>query len=178
MWVFGGMIKGERNRTRIGVSTVIAAQARIEGRFLAGRPPCGYTLADAEPHQNPAKAAAVKRVHKLALDLETTPVGERIFPEFIAGKGIFAIAERPTRDGIPSPSAYGPERNTHRSGIAGPRAVRAILTDPHYTGYRCGTRSAPTKSCSTWRPSPLGTPQNSAGTRNTVGLLRAARSPR
>ena len=43
---------------------------------------------------------------------------ERIFAEFLAGRGIFAIAEGLTRDGIPSRSAHDPARNTHRSGIA------------------------------------------------------------
>jgi site-specific DNA recombinase len=55
-------------------------------------------------------------MHKLALDPETAPVVEGIFPEFIEGKGIFAIAEGLTRDGIPSTSAHDPERNTRRSG--------------------------------------------------------------
>ena len=36
----------------------------IEGRFLGGRPPYGYLLADAGPHPNPAKAADGKRLHR------------------------------------------------------------------------------------------------------------------
>jgi site-specific DNA recombinase len=55
MWVFGVMIKGDGNRIRIRVSTAIAVQAQIEGRFLGDRPPYGYTIADAGPHPNPAK---------------------------------------------------------------------------------------------------------------------------
>ena len=35
----------------------MAAQAATEGRFLGGRPPYGYRLADAGPHPNPGKAA-------------------------------------------------------------------------------------------------------------------------
>jgi hypothetical protein len=43
--------------------------------------------------------------------------------------GIFAIAEGLTRDGIPSPSAHDPVRNTHRSGVAWSKgAVRAIAS--------------------------------------------------
>lgn len=65
----------------------------------------------------------------------------RIFAEFLAGRGIFAIAEGLTRDGIPSPSAHDPARNTHRSGIAWAKgAVRAILTNPRYTGYQVWNR--------------------------------------
>lgn len=37
MSVFGGMSKGERNRIKIRVRAAMAAQARIEGRYLGGR---------------------------------------------------------------------------------------------------------------------------------------------
>ena len=66
MSVFGEMSKGERNRMKIRVRSAMAAQAEIEGRFIVGRPPCGYTLVDAGPHPNPAKAADGKRLHALA----------------------------------------------------------------------------------------------------------------
>ena len=115
MSVFGGMSKGERNRIKIRVRAAMAAQAKDEGRFLGGRPPYGYLIADAGPHPNPAKAADGKRLHKLDLDPEAAPVVERIFGEFIAGHGFYAIAEGLTRDGIPSPSAHDPARNPHRS---------------------------------------------------------------
>ena len=141
MSVFGGMSKGERNRVKIRVRTAMAAQAQIEGRFLGGRPPYGYVLADAGPHPNPSKAADGKRMHKLDLDRETAPVVRRIFEEFTAGKGIFAIAEGLTRDGIPCPSAHDPARNTHRAGIAWNKyAVRAIIINPRYTGYQVWNR--------------------------------------
>jgi DNA invertase Pin-like site-specific DNA recombinase len=141
MSVFGGMSKGERNRVKIRVRTAMTAQAQIEGRFLGGRPPYGYMIVDAGPHLNPAKAADGKQMHKLALDPEAAPVVARIFAEFLAGHGIYAIAEGLTRDGIPSPSAHDPARNTHRSGIAWSKdAVRAILTNPRYTGYQVWNR--------------------------------------
>jgi site-specific DNA recombinase len=141
MSVFGGMSKGERNRVKIRVHTAMAAQAQIEGRFLGGRPPYGYAIVDAGPHPNPAKAADGKRMHKLDLDLETAPIVRRIFAEFIAGRGIFAIAEGLRRDEIPSPSAHDPARNTRRSGIAWAKgAVRAILSIPRYTGYQVWNR--------------------------------------
>jgi hypothetical protein len=61
----------------------------------------------------------------------------RIFSEFGAGSGLYAIAEGFTRDGIPSPSAHDPGRNSHRSGIAWSKfAVRAILANPRYTGHQ------------------------------------------
>jgi site-specific DNA recombinase len=137
MSVFGGMSKGERNRIKIRVKAAMGAQAKDEGRFLGGRPPYGYLIADAGPHPNPAKAADGKRLHRLDLDPGAAPVVKRIFAEFIAGRGFYAIAEGLTRDDIPSPSAHDPERNKHRSGIAWNKfAVRSILINPRYTGHQ------------------------------------------
>jgi site-specific DNA recombinase len=118
MSVFGGVSKGERNRIKIRVRTAMAAQAQLEGRFLGGRPPYGYQLIDAGPHPNPAKAADGKRLHALAPDPLTADVIRRIFADYLSGKGVKAIAEALTADGIPSPSAYDPARNPHRCGIA------------------------------------------------------------
>ncbi|MEV5303370.1 recombinase family protein [Amycolatopsis methanolica] len=135
MSVFGGMSKGERNRIKIRVRSAMAAQAAVEGRFLGGRPPYGYRLADAGPHPNPAKAADGKRLHRLEPDSVAARVVRRIFAEYLGGRGLFAIAEGLTRDGVPSPSAHDPGRNRHRSGIAWPKgAVRVILSNPRYTG--------------------------------------------
>ena len=135
MSVFGGMSKGERTRIKIRVRSAMSAQAAIEGRFLGGRPPYGYRIADAGPHPNPAKAADGKRLHKLEPDPETAWVVRRIFAEYLAGRGLFAIAERLTRDGIPSPSQHDAARNPHRTGKAWAKsAVRAILRNPRYTG--------------------------------------------
>ena len=135
MSVFGGVSKGERNRVKIRVRTAMAAQAQLEGRFLGGRPPYGYRLIDAGPHPNPAKAADGKRLHVLARDEAAAPVVERIFAEFAAGHGLYAIAEHLTRDGIACPSAHDPDRNTHRCGVAWSKsAIRVIITNPRYTG--------------------------------------------
>jgi DNA invertase Pin-like site-specific DNA recombinase len=141
MSVFGGMSKGERNRIKVRVRSAMSAQAQMEGRFLGGRPPYGYQLADAGPHPNPAKAADGKRAHRLELDPIAAPVVAEIFSAFLDGYGLFAIAERLTRNGIPSPSAHDPARNSHRSGIAWSKsAVRAILTNPRYTGHQVWNR--------------------------------------
>ncbi|MGW5443387.1 recombinase family protein [Streptomyces asiaticus] len=136
MSVFGGMSKGERNRVKIRVRTAMGSQAKIEGRFLGGRPPYGYRLADAGPHPNPAKAADGKRLHRLEPDPETAPIVVRIFTEYLRGTGLYAIAEGLTRDNIPCPSAHDRARNPHRDGHAWSKnAVRAILTNPRYTGH-------------------------------------------
>ncbi|MDQ3484759.1 MAG: recombinase family protein [Actinomycetota bacterium] len=121
----------------------MAAQAAIEGRFLGGRPPYGYRLADAGPHPNPGKAADGKRLHRLEPDPQTSRVVQRIFGEFLAGAGYYAIATRLTQDGVLSPSAQDPGRNRHRTSSAGTwskSAVRNILLNPRYTGYQVWNR--------------------------------------
>ncbi|MEV6059878.1 recombinase family protein [Nocardia asteroides] len=136
MSVFGGMSKGERNRIKIRVRAAMAAQARIEGRYLGGRPPYGYRLSDAGPHPHPGKAAEGKRLHRLEPDPVAAPVVQRIFSSYLSGVGVFAIAQQLTSDDIASPSAHDPSRNRHRSGIAWSKsAIRAILTNPRYTGH-------------------------------------------
>jgi len=135
MSVFGGMSKGERTRVKVRVRTSMATQALIQGRYLGGRPPYGYTLKDLGPHPNPQKAADGKRLHGLTPDPQTAPVVRRIFRDFLNGNGIFAIAEALTSDGVLCPSAYDHERNPHRDGRAWAKsAVRVILTNPRYTG--------------------------------------------
>jgi site-specific DNA recombinase len=141
MSLYGGMSKGERNRIKIRVRSAMAAQARSEGRFLGGRPPYGYRLADAGPHPNPGKASHGQRLHRLEPDPATAPVVKRIFEEYVSGRGLYAIAEQLTREGIPSPSAHDPERNRHRHGKAWSKmAVRAILANPRYTGRQVWNR--------------------------------------
>lgn len=136
MMLFGGMSKGERTRIKTRVRTAMSAQASLQGRFLGGRPPYGYRLADAGPHPNPQKATDGKRLHQLEPDPVTAPIVQRIFDDYLAGRGCYAIAERLTADGIPSPSGYDRARNPHRHGLAwGKSAVRAILRNPRYTGF-------------------------------------------
>src|SRR5579884_3788509 len=131
MSLYGGMSKGERNRIKIRVRSAMAAQAQTEGRYLGGRPPYGYRLADAGPHPNPGKASHGQRLRRLEVDPTAAPVVERIFTEYLAGRGLLTIAERLTREDIPSPSAHDPARNRHRlhaGGAWSKAAIRAILT--------------------------------------------------
>lgn len=149
MNLYGGMSKGERNRIKIRVRSAMAAQAQHEGRFLGGRPPYGYRLADAGSHPNPGKAAMGARLHRLESDPVAALVVARIFAEYLGGTGLFAIAENLTRDGIPSPSAHDPARNRHRDG----RACRSRLSGPSSPtpgtpATRCGIGSATTRSFS------------------------------
>lgn len=143
MSLYGGMSKGERTRIKTRVRTAMAAQAAIEGRFLGGRPPYGYALADAGPHPNPSKALDGKRLRCLVPDPEAAAVVRRIFTEFLAGAGLHRIATDLTRDHIPSPSAHDPKRNPHRAGNGGAwakSAVRVILANPRYTGHQVWNR--------------------------------------
>ncbi len=57
MLALGYQSKREITRTRIRVRTAMATQTREQGRYLGGRPPYGYRLADAGPHPNKAHAA-------------------------------------------------------------------------------------------------------------------------
>ncbi|GAA1843416.1 recombinase family protein [Asanoa iriomotensis] len=141
MVLYGGLSKGERNRVRLRVRATMAAQTRIEGRYLGGRPPYGYRIADAGPHPNPARAADGRRLHRLEPDPDAAPVVVRIFAECLARRGLSAIARGLTRDGVACPSAHDQARNPHRRGERWqPGAVRAILTNPRYTGRQVWSR--------------------------------------
>ena len=59
----------------------------------------------------------------------------RIFAEYLAGRGLSAIAEGLTRDQVPCPSQHDAARNPHRTGEGWAKsAVRAIVRNPRYTG--------------------------------------------
>ena len=135
MAIYGTMSAQERRRIKIRVRSAMQEQAKHEGRYLGGRPPYGLRLADAGPHPSPAKNAHSQRLRKLESDPTAAPVVQRIFDEYIAGKGYHAIAAGLTRDGIPSPSAHDPARNRHRDVRSWSKiAVKSILNNPKYTG--------------------------------------------
>ena len=115
MTLFGGMSKGERKRIKTRVDGH-GAQAATQGRFLGGRPPYGYRLADTGPHPHPEKAAMGSGCTSSRPTRTTAPVVRRIFDEYLAGKGCYAIAEGLTADGIPRPPAHDRARNPHRRG--------------------------------------------------------------
>jgi hypothetical protein len=63
-----GRPRPEITRTGTRVRTAMAARTR-QGRYLGGRPPYGYRLAEAGPHPNKAHAAWRRRAHRLEPDL-------------------------------------------------------------------------------------------------------------
>ena len=118
MLALGLQSKREITRTRIRVRTAMATQTREQGRYLGGRPPYGYRLADAGPHPNKAHAAWGRRAHRLEPDLATAPVVAWMFAQRLAGHSAARITRALNDAGIPCPSATDPERNPHRTGTA------------------------------------------------------------
>jgi site-specific DNA recombinase len=141
MLALGYQSKREITRTRIRVRTAMAAQTREQGRYLGGRPPYGYRLADAGPHPNKAHAAWGRRAHRLEPDPETAPVVGWMFAQRLASHSVARITRALNDAGIPCPSAADPQRNPHRSGTAWTLStVAAILANPRYTGRQVWNR--------------------------------------
>jgi site-specific DNA recombinase len=119
----------------------MAAQTLEQGRYLGGRPPYGYRLADAGPHPNKAHAAWGRRAHKLEPDPGTAPVVAWMFAQRLAGHSAARITRALNDAGVPCPSAADPARNSHRTGTGWTlRTVAAILANPRYTGRQVWNR--------------------------------------
>lgn len=136
MSLFGGISKGERNRIRTRVRATMAGQVQFEGRFMGGRPPYGYKLADAGPHPNRRRANDGARLRALAEDDAAAVIIRRIFAGYIRGLTQQQIADGLTRDGVPSPADHAREDPGHRAGTAWSRGqVGKILRNWRYAGY-------------------------------------------
>jgi hypothetical protein len=119
----------------------MAAQTLEQGRYLGGRPPYGYRLADAGPHPNKAHAAWGRRAHKLEPDPATAPVVMWMFGQRLAGHSAARITRALNDAGVPCPSAADPGRNPHRTRTGWTlRTVAAILANPRYTGRQVWNR--------------------------------------
>ena len=141
MLALGLSSKREVTRTRIRVRTAMAVQTLEQGRYLGGRPPYGYRLADAGPHPNKAHAAWGRRAHRLELDPATAPVVPWMFAQRLAGHSLARITRALNDAGVPCPSAADPGRNPHRTGTVWTlRTVAAILANPRYTGRQVWNR--------------------------------------
>ena len=119
MLALGYQSKREITRTRIRVRTAMAAQTREQGRYLGGRPPYGYRLADAGPHPNKAHAAWGRRAHRLEPDPHTAPVVTWMFTQRLAGHSIARITRALNDAGIPCPSAADPSATRTAPGQRG-----------------------------------------------------------
>ena len=141
MTVLGLSSKREITRTSIRVRTAMAAQTREQGRYLGGRPPYGYRLADAGPHPNKAHAAWGRRARKLEPDPVTAPVVRWIFARRLAGHSVARIARALNEAGVPCPSAADPARNPHRTAAGWTLGtITTILSNPRYTGRQVWNR--------------------------------------
>ena len=141
MAALGLSSKREITRTRVRVRTAMAAQPLEQGRYLGGRPPYGYRLADAGPHPNRAHAAWGRRAHRLAPDPVTAPVVTWMFGQRLAGHSAARITRAQNDAWVPCPSAADPGRNPHRAGSGWTlRTVAAILANPRYTGRQVWNR--------------------------------------
>ena len=141
MTVLGLSSKREITRTSIRVRTAMAAQTREQGRYLGGRPPYGYRLADAGPHPNKAHAAWGRRAHRLEPGPDTAPVVRWIFAQRLAGHSVARIARALNEAGVPCPSAADPARNPHRTAAGWTLGtVTTILSNPRYTGRQVWNR--------------------------------------
>ncbi|MGH3204035.1 MAG: recombinase family protein [Streptosporangiaceae bacterium] len=141
MTMLGLSSKREVTRTSIRVRTAMAAQTREQGRYLGGRPPYGYRLADAGPHPNRAHAAWGRRAHRLEPDPDTAHVVGWIFAQRLAGHSVARIARALNEAEVPCPSAADPGRNPHRTGTGWTvGTVTTILQNPRYTGHQVWNR--------------------------------------
>jgi hypothetical protein len=117
------------------------AQTRLQGRFLGGRPPYGYRLADGGPHPNVMHARWGRRVHVLEPDPEAARWVRWMFAERARGRSVASLARELNDLGVPCPSSADPARNSHRSGVRWiVRTVGMILENPRYTGRQVWNR--------------------------------------
>jgi DNA invertase Pin-like site-specific DNA recombinase len=141
MTMLGLSSKREVTRASIRVRTAMAAQTRDQGRYLGGRPPYGYRLADAGPHPNKAHAAWGRRAHRLDPDPQTAHVVRWMFAQRLAGHSVARIARALNEAGVPCPSAADPARNPHRNAAGWTLGtVTTILQNPRYTGRQVWNR--------------------------------------
>jgi site-specific DNA recombinase len=138
----GGMSKGERNRIKVRVRASMKAQTELDGRFLAGRPPYGYRLADAGPHPNPGKPPKANGSTRSNPTRSPPRPWNGSSPSMSAAGGATSIARGLTQDGIPCPSTHDRAPNPHRNTqVWETTAVRAILQNPRYTGRQVWNRA-------------------------------------
>jgi site-specific DNA recombinase len=119
MLALGLSSKREIARTRIRVRTAMATQTREQGRYLGGRPPYGYRLADAGPHPNKVHASWGRRAHRLEPDPATAPVVRWMFAPAAgrAQRGADHPGPERRRDPVPVGRRPGTELAPVRDGV-------------------------------------------------------------
>ncbi|WP_424229512.1 recombinase family protein [Actinophytocola sp.] len=143
MVLLGAQAQREVVRARHRVLAAMRVQVRVQGRFLGGRPPYGYRLADGGPHPNSVHARWGRRLHVLEPDPETAPWVEWIFLQRAAGRSVASLARELNERGVSCPSSADPGRNSHRAGERWiVRTVAMILENPRYTGRQVWNRQS------------------------------------
>ena len=105
-----------RSRTRE------ALRSRVRAGRIAGGACYGYKL---ERHSD----GSGRRFTTAVVDAAQAPIVERIFREYLSGRGLKAIAHQLNHDGVPAPSA-----GRRGSGSWASSAVRTILLNVRYRG--------------------------------------------
>jgi hypothetical protein len=143
MVLLGAQAQREVVRARHRVLAAMRVQTRVQGRFLGGRPPYGYRLADAGSHPNAVHARWGRRLHVLEPDPVTAPWVEWIFSERAQGRSVASLVRELNDRGVACPSSADPGRNGHRSGERWiVRTVAMILENPRYTGRQVWNRQS------------------------------------
>lgn len=92
MVLLGSQSRREVLRARHRVLAAMQTQTCIQGRFLGGRPPYGYRLAEAGPHPNPAHARWGRKLHRLEPDPTTARWVRWMFEQRATGRSVAGIA--------------------------------------------------------------------------------------
>jgi DNA invertase Pin-like site-specific DNA recombinase len=143
MVLLGAQAQREVARARQRVLAAMRVQIRSQGRFLGGRPPYGYRLADGGPHPNSVHARWGRRIHVLEPDPAAAPWVTWIFGERARGRTVASVVRELNDRGVPCPSSADPGRNVHRTGERWiVRTVAMILENPRYTGRQVWNRQS------------------------------------
>jgi hypothetical protein len=141
--LLGRQSKREVQRARFRVLAAMEAQVREQGRYLGGRPPYGFRLADAGAHPNGVQAGWGRRLRRLAPDPACARWVRWMFAQRLAGWSMAGIARELNERGVLCPSGVDPGRNRHRAGVRWRvRSVASILSNPRYTGWQVWNRQA------------------------------------
>jgi site-specific DNA recombinase len=143
MTMLGAQSHREVLRARHRALAAMCAQARDQGRYLGGRPPYGYRLADAGPHPNRTHAHWGRRAQQLEPDPATAPHVQWMFAQRLQGASLASIARTLNDQGIPCPSELDPHRKPPQA-IQTWRVptVASILANPRYTGRQVWNRQS------------------------------------
>ena len=143
------MSKGERNRIKTRVRAAMAAQARARAASSAAARRTATARRRGPAPEPGARPRDGKRLHRLEPDPVAAPVVQRIFAEYLGGRGPARDRRRvSTRDGIPSPErarpGAQPPPQRRRRGRR-PPCARSSRT-PATPAARSGTGNAATRS--------------------------------